>query len=123
MLAHPFKAASFDLVTAVASLHHVHPRAGFTRLRDLGGTRRRRAVIGLARPDLPREIPVEVAGLIVSQIRRDPKVTDPALRPPMLWPPPERYATMRHLATELLPGVRWQRHLRRRYSLVWTSPG
>jgi hypothetical protein len=28
---------------------------------------------------------------------------------------------MRRLAAELLPGVRWRRHLKWRYSLVWTN--
>ena len=122
LLRQPFRPASFDLVTAVASLHHMEPRAGLTRLRDLvapGGTL---AVIGLARPDLPKDIPIELAGLAIHLIRPSPK-GDPLVRPPIVWPPAERYATMRHLAGELLPGFRWRRHLRWRYSLVWTNPG
>ena len=30
---------------------------------------------------------------------------------------------MRRLATELLPGVRWRRHLMWRYSMVWVNDG
>ena len=41
---------------------------------------------------------------------------------PKVWPPPETYTGMRHLAAELLPGVRYRRHLPWRYSLVWTRP-
>jgi SAM-dependent methyltransferase len=122
LLRHPFKPASFDLVTAVASLHHVGGRAGLTRLRELVAPGGVLAIIGLARPDMPKDIPIELAALIATQVSRDQKV-DPAVRPPIVWPPAERYATVRHLAGELLPGGRWQRHLRRRYSLVWTSPG
>jgi hypothetical protein len=79
-------------------------------------------VIGLARPDLPKDIPVEVAAQFARLVRPEPGKTDGTPRPPIIWPPPERYATMRRLATELLPGVRWHRHLRWRYSLVWARP-
>jgi hypothetical protein len=41
---------------------------------------------------------------------------------PKVGPPPETYAGMRRLAADLLPGVRFRRHLLWRYSLVWTKP-
>ena len=41
---------------------------------------------------------------------------------PMVWPPPETYGEMQRIASRLLPGVRYQRHLLGRYSLVWTKP-
>jgi hypothetical protein len=41
---------------------------------------------------------------------------------PVVWPPPETYAGMRRLAEEVLPGVRYRRHVLWRYSLVWTKP-
>jgi 2-polyprenyl-3-methyl-5-hydroxy-6-metoxy-1,4-benzoquinol methylase len=121
LLAHPFRPKSFDLVTSVAALHHMDPRAGLTRLRDLVAPGGVLAIIGLARPDLPKDLPIEVAGLIANLFRPDPKV-DPSQRPPIVWPPLEPYAAVRRLAAELLPGFRWRRHLRWRYSLVWTCP-
>jgi SAM-dependent methyltransferase len=114
--------ASFDLVSAVASLHHMDARAGLTRLRELVAPGGVLAVIGLARPDLPKDIPVELAAVLAYRLRPRP---DDRGKPefPIVWPPPERYSTMRRLAGELLPGVRWRRHLLWRYSLVWTNPG
>jgi SAM-dependent methyltransferase len=108
------------LVTSVASLHHMNPRAGLTRLRELVAPGGVLVVIGLARPDLPKDIPLELAALAVNLVRPAPK-TPAAIRPPIIWPPADRYTTVRRLATEVLPGVRWRRHLRWRYSLVWTN--
>lgn len=111
----------FDLVSAVASLHHMDAAEGLRRLRGLvapGGTL---VVVGLARPDLPRDLPLELAAQIAGRLRRRPGDRDSAPPAPAVWPPPERYSTMRRLAAELLPGVRWRRHLLWRYSLVWVD--
>ena len=99
-----------DLVSAVASLHHMDARAGLARLRDLVAPGGVLVVIGLARPDLPKDIPVELAAQVVRLVRAEPGKTDGTPKPPIIWPPPERYATMRRLAAELLPGARWHRH-------------
>jgi SAM-dependent methyltransferase len=115
-------AASFDLVSAVASLHHMDPGAALVRLRDLVAPGGVLVVIGLARPDLPKDIPIEVAAQILRRVRPEPRSADGTPAPPIVWPPPQRYATLRRLATELLPGVRWRRHVLWRYSLVWTNP-
>jgi 2-polyprenyl-3-methyl-5-hydroxy-6-metoxy-1,4-benzoquinol methylase len=114
-------AGSFDLVSAVASLHHLDARSGLVRLRSLVAAGGVLIVIGLARPDLPKDLPVEVVAQVVGKIRRSPDRLDSAPQPPTIWPPPERYSTMRRLATELLPGMRWRRHLLWRYSLVWLN--
>jgi hypothetical protein len=58
---------------------------------------------------------------IVGRIRGREGQPDGVPHAPIVWPPPERYSTMRRLANELLPGVRWRRHLLWRYSLVWTN--
>lgn len=114
--------ASFDLVSAIATLHHMDARAGLVRLRDLVAPSGVLVVIGLARPDLPKDIPIEVAAQIVGRVRPQPNKSEGTPKPPIIWPPRERYATMRLLAADLLPGVRWRRHLLWRYSLVWTNP-
>lgn len=41
---------------------------------------------------------------------------------PVVWPPPHTYREIRALAGDLLPGVRYRRHLLWRYSLTWTKP-
>jgi SAM-dependent methyltransferase len=123
LLSGPLQPARFDLVSAVASLHHVNARAGLARLRNLVAPGGVLVVVGLARPDWPRDIPVEVAAQWARLIRPEPRQGSGMPRPPIVWPPPEQYATMRRLGLELLPGARWRRHLRWRYSLVWTRPG
>jgi SAM-dependent methyltransferase len=119
--------ASFGLVSAVATLHHMDARAGLVGLRGLVAPGGVLVVIGLARPDLPKDIPIEVTAHLVDRARRLANVVrrrgaaGGAPGFPIVWPPPERYATMRRLAGELLPGVRWRRHLLWRYSLVWIN--
>jgi SAM-dependent methyltransferase len=121
LLTSDIEPASFDLVCAVASLHHVDARSGLVRLQSLVAPGGVLVVIGLARPDLPKDLPVEIAAQVVGRIRRRRGRPDEVPQPPIVWPPPQRYSTMRSLATELLPGVRWRRHLLWRYSLVWTK--
>jgi SAM-dependent methyltransferase len=63
-LTYPFEPASFDVVTTVAALHHMDVAAALARVRDLlkpGGVL---CAIGLARSQLPRDIPIEVAGVV-----------------------------------------------------------
>lgn len=41
---------------------------------------------------------------------------------PVVWPPPVTYSEMQALATELLPGATYRRHLLFRYSILWSRP-
>jgi len=113
----------FELVSAVASLHHMDAREGLVRLRSLIAPGGVLVVVGLARPDLPRDLPIEVAAQIAGLIQRRPTDLDGGPATPIIWPPPERYSTMHRLAIELLPGVHWRRQLMWRYSLVWVNEG
>jgi SAM-dependent methyltransferase len=66
----PFPLGGFDLVTAVASLHHMDTAAALTRMRDLlrpGGVL---VVIGLARDGLSRDLAVEVPAVVYHRIER-----------------------------------------------------
>jgi len=103
--------------TGSVGAHHLDAREGLRRLRDLVAPGGVLVVVGLARPDFPRDLPVEIAAQFTRLGGR--RRTGPSA--PTVWPPPERYSTMRRLATELLPGVRWRRHLLWRYSLVWVD--
>jgi SAM-dependent methyltransferase len=121
VLSYPFEPGGFGVVASVAALHHMDARDGLTRLRDLVAPGGVLAIVGLARPDLPADIPREAAGFVAVKAYRlmKPYWEHPS---PIVWPPPDRYSTMRRLANDLLPGVRWRRHLLWRYSLVWTKP-
>lgn len=114
-------AGGFHLVSSIASLHHMDARAGLLRLRELTAPGGVLVVVGLARPDLPRDLPLEIAAQLARPFRRDAGDSGGPVSAPTVWPPPERYSTMRRLAAELLPGVRWRRHLSWRYSLVWVN--
>lgn len=119
---HPLEPASFDLVTAVASLHHMDAADALHRMADLlrpGGVL---AVIGLARSRFPADLPYELAAVVAHRWFRLTRTRweHPS---PIVWPPPETYAGMRELAERVLPGVRYRRHLLWRYSLVWVKPG
>jgi SAM-dependent methyltransferase len=119
ILDHPFEPASFDVVASIAALHHMDARSGLEAMRDLvrpGGVL---VVVGLARARLPQDIPWELAGAVTTRwlkLRR----TYWEHSAPVVWPPPETYRGMRAIAEEVLPGVRYRRHVLWRWSLVWT---
>ncbi len=119
-LAFAFEPASFDLITAVASLHHVPAERALAHLGSLlraGGVL---AVIGLARSS-PRDLPLDVAAVVGHRVRvihcgywQHPS--------PIAWPPPETYGSMRRITARVLPGARFQRRLYWRYTVVWVKP-
>lgn len=120
-LTHPFEPAAFDVVTSMATLHHMDAAAGLTRMRELlrpGGVL---AVVGLARGTLPHDLPYDLAGMVATAWYRAVrgKWEHPS---PVVWPPPVTYRQMRALAAELLPGCRYRRHLHFRYSILWRKP-
>lgn len=122
LLAPPFARGSFDLVTAVASLHHGDARTGLRRMAELlrpGGVL---VVVGVARSRLPADLGRELAAVLAHRWFRLRKTLweHPS---PVIWPPPVSYVDMRRLAGEVLPGARFRRHLLWRYSLVWRKPG
>ncbi|WP_026412316.1 class I SAM-dependent methyltransferase [Actinomadura oligospora] len=120
-LDHPFEAASFDVVASVATLHHVDAAAGLARMRELvrpGGVL---AVVGLAREEMPRDLPLGLAAVVAGYAHRARKGywEHPS---PTVWPPPVTYREMRDLAAATLPGSEYRRHLLWRYSIVWRRP-
>jgi len=127
----PFEPASLDLVTPIASLHHMDARTALRRMSDLlrpGGVL---AVVGLARASWPAELAALIPAAAGTQlhkaasaIRRRRTAARPAAayQPPVIWPPPMTYRDVRLLATGMLPGARYRHHLYWRYSLVWTKP-
>ncbi|MGH9044991.1 MAG: class I SAM-dependent methyltransferase [Acidimicrobiales bacterium] len=121
LLTWPFQPASFDFVTAVASLHHLDEEAALTRMAQLlrpGGTL---GVAGLARTRSPRDLAFDIAGAVATWAHKRTKIywETPA---PKIWPPPHHYGELRHLSATVLPGRRFRRGAMWRYVLTWTKP-
>ena len=120
VLTFPFEPATFDLVTAVASLHHMPAEPALTLLGDLIRPRGVLVVIGLARSSV-RDLPIDIAAFVPNVVRRArvPYWQHPS---PTVSPPPESYASMRRIAERVLPGARFRRQLYWRYTLTWLKP-
>lgn len=103
-----------DVVTAVAVLHHLDMVEGLRRLSTLVATGGVLLVVGLARSTYPTDLLHDVAGAVLSRVRRQWET--PA---PKVWPPPVTYREARQLAEATLPGVRYRRDPRFRYTLAW----
>jgi SAM-dependent methyltransferase len=119
-LTYGFPPQSFDVIVSVAALHHMDAAAALSRMRQVlrpGGTL---AVLGLARGRL-RDLPADAAGVVAHRVLLVGK-SQQEVNAPTVWPPPQTYAQMRRIAGEVLPGVRYRRHLLWRYSLLWTKP-
>jgi SAM-dependent methyltransferase len=123
VLRHPFEPGSFDVVVAVATLHHLDARTGLLRMRELvapGGTL---GLVGLAAASTPSDALLSLAGTVADRPyqaitrRRYWEQTSPTV-----WPPPESYRSMRELVADLLPGARFRRHVFWRYSVLWSRP-
>jgi SAM-dependent methyltransferase len=96
----------FELVSAVASLHHMDAGEGLVRLRSLIAPGGVLVVVGVARPDLPRDLPIEVAAQIAGLVQRRPTDLDGGPPTSIIWPPREH-----QVRRQRPPGV-GQRRLR-----------
>lgn len=120
VLTYRFEPASLDLITAVASLHHMDAEATLVRIGRLLRSAGVLAVIGLAR-SWRAALAIDVATIIPNGIRllRVGYCEHPS---PIVWPPPESYTSMRRIAARVLPDAQFQRRLYWRYTLVWIKP-
>ena len=119
VMTYPFEPGSFDLVAAIAMLHHVPLDAGLARLRHLlrpGGVL---AIIGLhaLRPldytQALAAIPVTLAyRLAYGFTEVGAPIKDPV----------ETIGEIRAACAAALPGAVFRRHLLFRYSIVWRKP-
>lgn len=113
--------ARYDLVTFVATLHHMELRPTLRKARDLltpGGTL---LVVGLADETSTRDrllssltLPLARAGSALHRETRDIGVA--------VADPRERLPEIRTVAARELPGVRIRRGVYYRYLLRWTRP-
>ncbi|PPF26257.1 MULTISPECIES: bifunctional 2-polyprenyl-6-hydroxyphenol methylase/3-demethylubiquinol 3-O-methyltransferase UbiG [unclassified Rathayibacter] len=121
LMTSPLPPASFDVVTAIATIHH---------LPDLDRTLRRRAeltapgglvgVVGLARTSTPRDALYDLAGLLQHRAkmhRHSAREHSAATAAPV-----RTYAEMRRSADRILPGHRWARLPMWRYVMTWRRP-
>lgn len=113
---------SFDLVFAVAVLHHTDTEAALRRMAELTRPGGRVAVVGLARTRLPRDLPHDALGFFATRwhSRGREQWHTPA---PIVWPPPLTYSQTRQAVGRVLPGARWRRHVLFRWSATWERPG
>jgi len=120
-LAYPLAEASYDFVCANTSLHHMDFAAALTAMVRVLRPGGRLAVIGLASngslKDLVAEVPAAPVNLIYRAVYHEGHSGAPIKDPDMTW------SQVRAIANELLPGVRYRRHLLWRYSLLWRKPG
>ena len=116
----PLEKGSFDAVVSVATLHHVPTEKALDRFADLirpGGVV---AIIGLAANnwwDLPYATVGHSTRLLLGLVRGHWEHSAP-----MVWPPATTYLDVKRIASRVLPGVHYRRHLLGRYSLIWTKP-
>lgn len=116
----PFEDRTFDLITVIATLHHLPLRPAITRLRDLLRPSGTLVVIGLYRQHTPADWLHAAAVFPISRIYRAVRGWKEIAVP--MQNPQEDLHEIRTAAHELLPGATFRRLLFYRYSLTWRKP-
>ncbi|MFH8348818.1 class I SAM-dependent methyltransferase [Streptomyces sp. NPDC018045] len=112
--------AGYDFVCSVTTIHHMDFEAALVRMRELlrpGGT----LVVGPVREVSVAEWAALIAAAPIVRITKVPR----RARGPQGMPvaePQMSHGQVRAAARRLLPGVRYRRHVLRRYSLIWEKP-
>jgi 2-polyprenyl-3-methyl-5-hydroxy-6-metoxy-1,4-benzoquinol methylase len=113
----------FDAVVSVATLHHLPTREALQRLADLVAPGGVLAIEGLARSTRPSDFGHDAVGAVLTQVlKRTGGRRYYEHSAPIVWPPPDSHTSLRRVANDVLPGVRYQRHPLWRYTLVWNKP-
>lgn len=112
---------SYDFICSVATIHHLDFEAALTRMRDLLNPGGALVVVGLARDASTTDRAATIAAAPIVRIAKTVRRAHgpegmPAMQPRM------SYREVRTTAQRLLPGVRYRRHVLRRYSLTWQKP-
>ncbi len=111
--------ASFDVVSAVAVLHHVDQAEGLAQLRRLGKPGGILLVVGLARSHSPRDFARDAFDSVA--LRRHTLFKGHWETPsPKVWPPALTYSETRKVSLDVLPGARFRRLPYFRYGLDWS---
>jgi len=120
VMSHAFEPASFDVIAAIATLHHLPLSQGLERFKQLlrpGGVL---TIIGLYRLHAPSDFAYALAAIPVSWWFRCTKDYEEVAAP--MRDPDETLAAVTACAARVLPGVSIRRRLLFRYSLVWQKP-
>lgn len=122
VLTGPLPERHYDLVAAVATVHHLPDlAAGLRRLADLTAAGGALVVIGCARNSRVGDYAMDLVGAaqhqVLSRTRGYWEHTAP-VRTEF----PHTYAQARRIAADALPGMRWHRLPLFRYSLIWHRP-
>ncbi|MFB7336921.1 class I SAM-dependent methyltransferase [Streptomyces adustus] len=113
--------AQYDFVCSVTTVHHMDFEAALLRMRELlrpGGTL---VVVGLAREATVTEWAALIAAAPIVRITKVLRRAGGPQGMPVA-DPQMSYGQVRAVARRLLPGVRYRRHVLRRYSLTWEKP-
>lgn len=112
---------SFDVVTAVAMLHHIDQRSGLLRLTDLVAPGGVLIVVSHARSRTIADYARDARDVIgVRRYSWTRKVwSTPS---PSVWPPPLSYGETRAASLDVLPEAKFRRVPYFRYALTWTNP-
>jgi SAM-dependent methyltransferase len=113
---------SYDVVSAVAMLHHVDQRKGLRKLASLVAPGGVLLVVSHARSRSLRDYGRD--GRDAIGVRRY-KYTrgEWGTTAPIVWPPPLTYAQTRDQSLEVLPDATYRRAPYFRYSFVWVNRG
>ena len=103
-----------EVVTSVAMLHHVDMVEGLRAMASLVAPGGLLLVVGLAKSTYPRDLLYDSAGSLAVRLHRPWHTTAP-----IVWPPPVTYPQARRIAKDVLPGVRYRREIKLRYTLAW----
>jgi SAM-dependent methyltransferase len=120
VMTHPFSEDSFDLISAVATLHHLELRPALVRFRNLlrpGGVL---VVIGLYRGETLVDLAFSATAFPVSWILRSRRGCADVGAP--VQNPKETLREIRKESAIVLPGAFLRRRLLFRYSLLWHKP-
>ncbi|MYZ09156.1 methyltransferase domain-containing protein [Streptomyces sp. SID2999] len=114
-------AEGYDFICSVTTVHHMDFTGALLRMRQLlrpGGTL---VIVGLAREKSVGEWAAFLAAAPVMRVAKAVRrATTPEGMP--VADAEMSYGEVRGVARELLPGVRYRRHVLRRYSLTWRKP-
>jgi SAM-dependent methyltransferase len=120
VMTYPFPSDSFDLISVVATLHHLPLEPALIRLRGLlqpGGVL---AIVGLYRVHTVQDLAFAAVGKPASWILRHFRSPTEVNAP--LQEPRETLNEIQAACNAILPGNKLRRHLLFRYSVVWRKP-